>query len=365
MYNPFIKGELPVGVRTIELTGEDSNYTTEIWYPAADEYRGVEAIDTFKFVDEMPEASQEATREAKPSDKKFPLIVYWHGAYGHRREMAAMCVFLASHGFVVASADFPGDHITHMYGSNPLISQKPVDESAKARPRQAADVIELLVTSTDDFLLRLVDGSNIGSFGESMGGFTTLAVNSETSRVKASFPVCPVSGTRGIIPALTRLAGNLRTDNWRCSPSTFVVTGSADSFVFVEDVRDMFETLRGPKRLAILNGAGHLHWADNAELVHETLRLRYASGEFPDPELDGPKMAEMMRPFAELCPAQHAVDVMRSLSLAHFESVLKGSSGAREFLENGLAERFAERGIDLDVDTRTTEYGVAGGVNPG
>ena len=98
-----------VGVRTIELTGEDSNYTTEIWYPAADEYRGVEAIDTFKFVDEMPEASQEATREAKPSDKKFPLIVYWHGAYGHRREMAAMCVFLASHGFVVASADFPGD----------------------------------------------------------------------------------------------------------------------------------------------------------------------------------------------------------------------------------------------------------------
>ncbi len=106
-YNPFINGESPVGVRTIELIGKDNNYTAEVWYPAADEYRGREAIDRFKFVDEYPEVTQEATRDAKPAEGKRPLVMYWHGGYGHRREMAAMCVFLASHGFVVSAPDFP------------------------------------------------------------------------------------------------------------------------------------------------------------------------------------------------------------------------------------------------------------------
>jgi dienelactone hydrolase len=352
-YNPFIKGNYPVGVRTIELTGIDDNYTTEVWYPAAEEYRGVDTIDTFKFVDELPAATQEATRDAQPAEGKRPLVMYWHGGYGHRREMAAMCIFLASHGFIVASPDFPGDHVTHLYGEKPIVKEKPVDDSAKARPSQAARVVEKLVTTDDEFLSSIIAGG-VGSFGMSMGGFTTLAVNSESERFKASVAICPMCGTRGTIAAIKRLANVLRTDNWKSNASTFPLPRSADAFVIADDVRELYTRITGPKRLAVLNGAGHMHWVDNAELIHETMRARYASGEFPDPELDAPKLAEAMRPFSELCPADHAIDTERAITLSHFEAELKGNPEARAFLEGDLASKFAERRIDLEIDGRAS-----------
>ena len=357
-YNPFIKGDYPVGVRTIELEGRDIKYTTEIWYPVDNKYRGVEAIDTFKFVDEIPAATQEATRDAEPSTRKRPLVMYWHGGYGHRREMAAMCVLLASRGFVVAAPDFPGDHITKMYGSDPEIANTPVDASASARPHQAAEIVDLLVTSEDRFLNSVLDSENIGSFGLSLGGFTTLAVNTTSSRIKASFAIAPACGVRSPLPQMVRINSLYRLDEWKSPASTFLLTGGADALVIVEDVREMFARLPEPKTFAILREAGHLHWADNAELMHETLRLRYLSGEFPDPEVDGPKLGKAFRPFAELCPAQHAVDVMRSLMVAHFDANLSGNEDARDFLADDLAAAFERRGICLEVNVNAKTAGV-------
>ena len=349
-YNPFIKGNYPVGVRTIDLEGVNGKYITEVWYPAADEYRGVEAIDTFKFVDELPAATQEATRDAKPADKKRPLVMYWHGGYGHRREMAAMNVFLASHGFTIVAPDFPGDNVRDTFGSDPLMAKRSIDESAKARPIQGAEIIEMLATSDDEFISSVIDASKVGSFGMSMGGYTTLAVKSESSRMKASVAICPMGGRRSMIAGVRRLSGLLRTDDWKSGVSTFVLTGSEDCFVIADDVRDLFERIVEPKRLAVLNGAGHIHWADNAEVIHETMRARYASGEFPDPELDGPELARRMRPFSELCPAWHATDTMYAITLAQFEAILKDKAEAKAFLENDLAGTFEARGIDLEVD---------------
>jgi dienelactone hydrolase len=281
--------------------------------------------------------------------------MYWHGGYGHRREMAAMCVLLSTRGFVVAAPDFPGDHITKMYGKDPEVATKPVDASAEARPNQAAEIIELLLASGDQFLRSVLNGENVGSFGLSLGGFTTLAVNSSSDRLKASFAIAPACGTRSPLPQMERIAKFYRLDECKSPAATFLLTGDADALVIVDDVREMFAQLPEPKKLAVLKEAGHLHWTDNAELMHETLRLRYLSGEFPDPELDGQKLGTAFRPFAELCPAEHALDVMRSTILAHFEASLKGNADARTFLDNDLAETFAARGIDLDVPTAKHE----------
>lgn len=354
-YNPFIKGKYSVGVRTVELEGKDNDYTAEIWYPAAGRFSETEEIDRFKFADELPEVFQEAVRDAEPADGKRKLVMYWHGGYGHRRELAAVCVMLASHGFAVAAADFPGDHVTHVYGADPLVKQKPIDESVKVRPAQAAEVIELIAASNNPLLSSIVDASEVGSFGMSMGGYTTLMVNGESSRMKASVAICPMSGTRGMIAAIKRMGSTLRTDNWKSDVSTFLLTGSEDCFVIVDDVRDLFERLTGAKQLAVLNGAGHIHWADNAEQIHETMRLRYLSGEHPDPELDGPALGTAMRPFSELCPADHATQVMRSIVLAHFEANLNGSGDAKAFLANDLTGTFAVRGIDVEVSERQVQ----------
>ena len=295
--NPFVTGDQAVGVRTTNVAGNDSvGYTVEVWYPAPDSYRHVAAVDTFKFVDELPEATQEAIRDAEPADGRRPLIMYWHGGYGHRREMAALCVFFASHGFVVAAPDFPGDHIRFMYGEDPEIKSRPIDASAEVRGRQAAEVVECLASGADDFTACIVDGENVGSFGMSLGGFTALAANTVSRRIKATFPMAPE-----------------------------------------------------PKRIAILKAAGHLHWGDNAELMHETLRHRYLSGDFPDPEIDALAIGRAFRPFSDLCPAQHAVDAMRSIGLAHFAANLSNSDDARALLAD-LAGTLSQRGIELELD---------------
>jgi dienelactone hydrolase len=347
---PFVSGAHPVGVRTTSVDGVDGvRYPIEVWYPARDIYRNAVALDTFKFVEELPEATQEAIRDAQPADGRRPLIMYWHGGYGHRREMAALCVFLASHGFVVAAPDFPGDHIKYMYGATPEIKNTPVDRSAEARGRQAAEVIERLAFGSDELTARIVDPEKVGSFGLSLGGFTTLAVNTASRRIKASFPIAPAWGSHSPLPQMIRLTGFLHLEQWKAPASTFILTGGADALVIADDVRDLYARLPGPKRLAILRGAGHLHWADNAELMHETLRHRYLSGEFPDPEIDGPAVGRAFRPFSELCPAQHAVDAMRSIGLAHFAANLSDSVEARAFIAD-LPGGLAQRGIDLEVD---------------
>ena len=127
------------------------------------------------------------------------------------------------------------------------------------------------------------------------------------------------------------------------------MTGGADALVIADDVRDLYARLPEPKCLAVLRTAGHLHWADNAELIHETLRQRYLSGDFPDPEIDGLAVGRAFRPFSELCPAQHAVDAMRSIGLAHFAANLISSNEARAFLAD-LPGVLARRNIDLELE---------------
>lgn len=355
-YNPFTRGEYPVGVRTIELldeTGDSQNITIEVWHPAMENYRGKDldesTKDRFMIIDEWPEAPQNAVRDAESLQRKNPLLMYWHGGYGHRREATEICTYLASHGFTVASPDFPGDHARDMHSKNPAIKDKPIDESAKARPRQASAAIDRIISGNYDFLNSIVDADNIGSFGVSMGGYTTLALNSVDARQKASVAFAPMCGKNSPAPQIPRLSKLLRVDDWKSSVATFIATGSEDALVIADDVRELFSRVPGPKRLAVLNGAGHIHWADQAESVHETFRAYYLSPTFADPELDGPAMAAAFRPFSELCPAQHSIDTMRAICLGHFEKHLKGNADAAAFLDNDLGGVLTARGIDIEV----------------
>jgi pimeloyl-ACP methyl ester carboxylesterase len=126
------------------------------------------------------------------------------------------------------------------------------------------------------------------------------------------------------------------------------LTGDRDALVDVEDVRQLFGELIEPKRLAVVRGAGHMHWGDGAEQLHESLRAMYLSGRYPDTDFDALELAEAMRPFAELCPEEHAHQVLRALATAHLDAHLKNDSAASAFLESDLVGLFADRGIELE-----------------
>jgi predicted dienelactone hydrolase len=362
VYNPIARGSHPVGVRTIELIDRrlDARALTEIWYPADARYRGHDLDDAtrdqFSIAPTLPSARQSAVRDAEPaSTDRLPLVLQSHGGYGHRREMTHLATHLASHGYLVAAADFPGDNVTDSFAASSreaaTIATVPIDESARNRPRQAADFLEQVLTLAPSLRLA-VDEGLVGACGHSMGGFTSLALNSVSRRSSAAFAICPLAGTRSPIPQISRLQSLLSVDDWERQVPTLVLTGAADPIVIAADVRDLYGRMRAPKQLVIVEGAGHVHFGDSAELVHEMMRGFYLSGSFPDPEIDALALGIAMRPFAELLSEACANEAARALGLAHFDAVLKGRSEAGAFLNGDLKEWFASRGMSLAAAAR-------------
>src|SRR2546423_146569 len=92
-YDPFARGAAPVGVRTAELRDHTRGgriLPLELWYPADAAHRGQDLDDAvrdhFAIAPGIPEAAQRAVRGAEPAHGRFPLIAYFHGATGHRRD---------------------------------------------------------------------------------------------------------------------------------------------------------------------------------------------------------------------------------------------------------------------------------------
>lgn len=368
-YNPFARGNHPVGVCTIELVDPVLNAValTEIWYPASARYRGQDLDDAtrdrFEIAPGLPRAWQNAIRDAGPAaTERLPLVLCSHGGYGHRREMAHLATHLASHGYIVAAPDFPGDNVADSVAAasaaSATIAKTPIDRSARMRPRQASNFLEQALALAPALGLA-VNGTLVGAFGMSMGGFTSLALNSISRRSSATFAICPMCGTRSMVPQIKRLSTLLSVDDWGRAVPTMVLTGAADPVVIAADVRDLYRRLPAPKQLAIVEGAGHMHFGDSAETVHEMMRSAYLSGSFPDPEIDAIALGTAMRPFTDLLSEALATDTARGLCLAHFDASLKGRSEARAFLDGDLKATFAGRGITVETDRHAAKELVA------
>jgi dienelactone hydrolase len=264
--------------------------------------------------------------------------------------MTHLATHLASHGYVVAAPDYLGDNIADAFAApspeRATVAKTPIDQSARNRPLQAADFLEQVLALAPSLGLD-VEGIRIGACGMSMGGFTSLALNSVSRRSSSTFAMCPMCGTRSPVPQIRRLRSLFSLDDWGRQVPTLLLTGAADPFVIATDVRELYDRVCGSKQLVIIEGAGHVHFADNAAAVHEAIRSAYASGSFPDPEIDAAALAAAMRPFPELLGEALANDAARALCLAHFDATLKGCVGARRFLDSDLSARFGARGITL------------------
>lgn len=360
-YNPFARGAHPVGVRTILLRDAERGnqpITVEIWYPATARYSGQDlnpsTCDRFGFAAELPETSQAAVRDAEPATGRFPLVMHNHGAFGHRRVNTTLCTHLASHGYIVASNDVPGnttgdlmnDVIAQRHGGRPTAPSQ--QEINRTRVAIASFVIESVAAGADPLLADHVDATRVGACGQSAGGWNTLGLNSVNQRIAASFAIEPLWGERSMVPGIAEMAGWLRFDDWRRPVPTFVLAGEVDPIVQLQDLRELYTKLRAPKWFAALRGAGHWHFNDHAEAGHETFRHMYLTS-FPDESFDTRALGIAMRPFAELCPEADAADTQRALCLAHMDAHLKDNEAAELFLDHDLAGTFARRGIDLEV----------------
>src|SRR5262245_11575117 len=137
--DPRAAGPFPVGVtttvlvdasRTDNFTKKSRTLVTEIWYPATDDARVLAGNRYLDFIPggltpDLERILQQsykkspteldrtfvnaAVRDARVRPGKFPLIVFSHGNGGTRHQNTFWCDYMASHGYIVVSADHTGN----------------------------------------------------------------------------------------------------------------------------------------------------------------------------------------------------------------------------------------------------------------
>ena len=191
---PLGFGPYRVGFRTFVVIDADRPgrpLPTAVWYPA-DAASGPTA--RYPVEGDAAVESGVARVGAAPAPGRFPLLVFSHGSAGSRVQFASVNEVLASHGFVVAAPDHPGDTMAeHAQGR-----QGDLIELAGHRQLDVSAVITAL-TEGHDPLARSVRADRVGVLGFSFGGLTAVSATvglphaPADRRVKAVVAVAPAT----------------------------------------------------------------------------------------------------------------------------------------------------------------------------
>lgn len=325
-YDPVESGPFAVGVHTVKAHDDRRNrdFPCEIWYPAA-----------------------AADRDAVGSKGIYPLILYSHFSTGNRRSAAFLCTHLASHGYVVAALD-------HSEVVNPDLARKAgeTDEQKKARTEAIVAnrvpdlqfLLDRLQESGIGMADMVIDSARVGVVGHSLGGWTALAMPEVDSRISGIVALAPGGASNprpGILPGILSF-------QWHRDVPTLYLVAENDVPLPLSGMYELFDRTPPAKQMFILRRADHAHFVDNPEELHEFARKMT----WP-PELEW--LQKEMKPFSELCSAEHAHIFVRALALAHFDATLKKSAGAQSFLAGDVVAELAMRGVEA------LHYDAAGG----
>jgi dienelactone hydrolase len=306
-------GDAPVGARTVALADPSRTnsagtgpreLTVEVYYPSTDaavagvprdvvQVLGVELFPTPTY------------RDVARAPGAFPLIVYSHGSGGIRFENLVLAVHLASHGYVVVSADHPGDTLLDPGDDMTAILTN--------RPRDVSFLIDRFLdlnAENGNVFEGAIDGDHIGVTGWSYGGYTALALAAggfslgtfTDPRVKA---IIPLDGSAQVFDAdVPALYSTITVPT--------LLLGASLSPVIAPRLQQMFDGLSpGPTVVAYGSflRAAHSSFADNCE-VPEVLRGRPAACE------------------PEFLPWRHVRHIEGYLALNFFDAALRGSAEA-------------------------------------
>ena len=129
---------------------------------------------------------------------------------------------------------------------------------------------------------------------------------------------------------------------WGRDVPTLYVVAENDTSLPLDGMREIFDRTPAPRQMVILRRADHLHFMDDVEQVHETVRNMHFPAELSWIHRD-------MRPIAELCSGEQAHVCVRGLTLCHMDATLRQQKEAKRFLSGDIEAELAARGIDVIV----------------
>ena len=343
-YDPFVRGRFPVGVRAIRAfdAARDRLFPCEVWYPAATQHAGQDiATATQDFYTVPPgdaTRSQTAVRDAAGQPGNFPLVVYSHPSGGNRRSATFLCTHLSSHGYVIAALD-------HSEVVAAELARR-VDETEEQRAaRQEAWIANRVpdIRFLLDHLLNgaawnseaKLDGGRIGIVGHSFGGWTALAAIEVERRISAVVALAP-GGSSQPKPGMLKVKLDFA---WTRNVPTLYLVAENDTSLPLAGMRELFDRTPATKRMFILRRADHMHFMDEVEELHESVRGMQFPGELA-------WLPKEMRPMAELCSGAEAHLFVRGLTLCQMDASLKRLEEAQRFLASDLEAELAERGVE-------------------
>lgn len=255
------KGPYAVGTTTLDLDGR----TVEVWYPADDVPAGAQPV-IFEIRDLLPEALKSVVPdELNPeyptdayagipasADGPFPLVLFAHGFSAYPTEYQFLLTHLASWGMVVAGPDFnERGLLAALSGSTTTVDETAVMLATK-------DLLQSTSDTPGGVLSGKVDAAEAGTIGHSAGVSSAVGAAAEDPAVKTFVAMSggrPSSGTAGT-------TGTTVADLAVPSKPGMVVTGGRDEVAALDRVRGFFDGLEPPKRLLVLDDAGHNSFND-------------------------------------------------------------------------------------------------------
>jgi dienelactone hydrolase len=291
-YDPFAAGPFPVGMRASEAIDgarRDRVIPYEVWYPDG--------------------------RDAAKG--RHPLVVASHSSGGHKRQLAYLCTHLASHGYIVAAPDHVGSTAAdaaeraRRAAKNDVLTAAARDALIARMIADRVPDLRLVISAVlGGPLAKNIDGGRIGLVGWSFGGWSVLATPEADPRVGAVAALAPAGAPNplpGILPVTLTFA-------WQREVATLLLAAEDDRLVSLSGVKELFERAPGRKRMFVLRGADHQHFADQVMDA-------------------GP------------CSPEQAHLFTRGLVLAHFDAALRQDKAAQKFLDGQPVADLRARGV--------------------
>uniref|UniRef100_A0A8C5WSR2 Platelet-activating factor acetylhydrolase n=1 Tax=Laticauda laticaudata TaxID=8630 RepID=A0A8C5WSR2_LATLA len=170
------------------------NYENTKWIPSKEYYKGLSLFLNIswivgKFI--LPQFFDKVTSPAKwnaefKTGEKYPLIIFSHGLGAFRTMYSAICIEMASRGFIVASVEHRDQSSSATY----YYKEKPTAGDKKNPPALHEEWIfyRKLKPNENEHLLRRqqnsIDVQKIAIMGHSFGGATVIETLSKDPRFK-------------------------------------------------------------------------------------------------------------------------------------------------------------------------------------